>query len=72
MELWHFEFLEIGPNIQKSAKNWRKLDPSNLIFIYFCPRPLVRCVPELIFPESGNRLRWKKTLVQKGPRKRGE
>ena len=60
MELWHFEFLEGGPKTRKSAENRQKLDPSNLVFIYFRPRPLVRCVPELIFPELGNRPRWKK------------
>ena len=70
MELWHFEFLEIEPKTRKSAKNRRKLDLSNLVFVYLCHRPLVRCVPELIFPELRNRPRWGgETLAQnqRGP-----
>ena len=39
MELWHFEFLEGGPKTRKSAENWRKLDLSILVFIFFAPAP---------------------------------
>ena len=39
MELWHFEFLEGGPKIQKSAKNRRTLDLSILVLSYFAPAP---------------------------------
>jgi len=57
MEVWHFEILEGGPKTHKIGK---KLDFSFLVFECFHPRPLVRCVPELIFPELGNRPRWEK------------
>ena len=72
MELWHFEFLELGPKTGKSAENRRKLDLSILVFIYFHPRPLVWYVLELVFPELWYRPRWKKTLIQNGPRQHDE
>ena len=39
MELWHFEFLEIGPKRPKIGENWRKLDLSILVFIFFALAP---------------------------------
>ena len=62
MELWHFEFLEGGPKTRKLAKNRQKLDLWILVFIFLGPRPLVRCVPESVFPELRNRPRWENEL----------
>ena len=56
----------------QTAKNWQKIDLLILVFIYFHPRPLVRYVLELVFPELGNRPRREKTPVHRGPRERGE
>ena len=72
MESRHFEFLEGGPKTRKSAENRRKLDPSNLVFIYFRPRPIVRCVPELISQNYGTVRVWKKTPVPGRARQGGE
>ena len=73
MELWHFDFLEIGPKTRKSAKNRQKLDLSILVFIYFCPALLEEIRSNFLIPELRNRPRWgKKKTVQNRPPQHGE
>ena len=52
-----FDFFEGGLKIRKIGKNWT----SHFWFLNFCHAVVVRYVPELIFPELGNRPRWGKT-----------
>ena len=71
MELWHFEFLEGGPKIRKSAKNRRKLDLSVLVFIYFHPAPLEEIRSNLFISELRNRPRWEKNSGTRASTTRG-
>ena len=57
MELWHFEFLEGGPKIQKLAENWQELDLSVLVLSFFAPAPSKKVFSENllgILQESGH------------------
>ena len=56
----------------QNTQNRRTLDFSFLVSEFFRHVVVVCYVPKLIFPELGNRPRWEKTLVQNGPRQRGE
>ena len=69
MALWIFRRRAI------TAKNWQKsakIGPlESSFYLFFCPRPLVRCPPEWFFPVLRNRPRWKKNSGTQASTRRG-
>ena len=51
-------------SFRKIGENWTS--KFYVVFDFFHPRPVVRCVPELIFPKLGNHPRWEKNSGTKG------
>ena len=55
MALWVFRRRAQNTKI---GRKLLKMGPLESSFHLICPGPLVRCVPELVFPELRNRPRW--------------